>query len=140
MKTAFADTLYWVAIAYPKDQWHAPALRARKALGEDAVVVTTDEVLIEFANALSKNAELRALAVRIVHAILDDPKIKVFPQARDGFLQGLERYQNRPDKQYSLTDCISMNVMDRERIQEVLTNDRHFEQEGFMVLVKGNGS
>jgi predicted nucleic acid-binding protein len=42
----------------------------------------------------------------------------------------------RPDKGYSLTDCISMGTMRREAITEVLTNDRHFEQEGFRALFR----
>jgi predicted nucleic acid-binding protein len=37
----------------------------------------------------------------------------------------------RPDKGYSLTDCISMQTMRKEGLTEVLTKDRHFEQEGF---------
>ncbi len=44
---------------------------------------------------------------------------------------GLQLYRDRPDKRYSLTDCISMQTMRREGLTEVLTNDRHFEQEGF---------
>ena len=39
-----------------------------------------------------------------------------------------------PDKEYSLTACMSMHVMRRERLTEVLTNDRHFIQEGFHIL------
>lgn len=38
------------------------------------------------------------------------------------------------DKGYSLTDCISMQTMRREGLNDVLTNDRHFEQEGFHAL------
>jgi predicted nucleic acid-binding protein len=37
---------------------------------------------------------------------------------------------------YSLTDCISMNAMRAEALTEVLTNDHHFEQEGFTVLMR----
>lgn len=29
-----------------------------------------------------------------------------------------------------------MNVMDAEGIRDVLTNDRHFQQEGFNVLIR----
>jgi predicted nucleic acid-binding protein len=72
----------------------------------------------------------------MVRAILGDPNVRVVPQSRDSFLKGLERYANRQDKTYSLTDCVSMNVMQGESIAEILTNDHHFEQEGFVVLVK----
>jgi len=50
--------------------------------------------------------------------------------------RGLIRYAARRDKSYSLTDCISMNVMEAEGIQAVLTNDRHFLQEGFTALIQ----
>ena len=134
MKEVFADTLYWIAIAHPKDQWKAPALEAKRKLG-DVIIVTTDEVLTEFVNALSKGADLRAAAVRIVRTILKNTNVKVVSQTRDGFLKGLERYENRPDKDYSLTDCISMNVLESVGIRKVLTNDHHFDQEGFTVLI-----
>jgi len=136
MKTVFADSLYWIAMARPGDQWNGPASVARKGLGE-AVIVTTDEVLAEFLNALSSyGPPLRKTTVRMVRAIMNDPNVRVIPQTRDGFLAGLQRYDDRQDKKYSLTDCISMNVMKAKGISEVLTNDHHFAQEGFEVLVK----
>ena len=134
MRVVFADTLYWLAIARPQDQWKTPALEAKRKLG-DVIIVTTDEVLSEFATALRIGTELRETAVRIIRAIINNPNVKVVPQTRDGFLKGLERYENRPDKDYSLTDCISMNVLESEGIRQVLTNDRHFDQEGFTVLI-----
>ena len=45
-------------------------------------------------------------------------------------------YNARPDKGYSLADCISMQIMRREGLTDVLTNDRHFEQEGFRALFR----
>jgi predicted nucleic acid-binding protein len=45
-------------------------------------------------------------------------------------------YEQRPDKYYGLTDCISMNVMRRHGLTEVLTYDRHFEQEGVQLLCR----
>ena len=62
----------------------------------------------------------------------------VTPQSRESFLAGLELYRTRPDKGYSLTDCISMQTMRRAGITQVLTNDRHFEQEGFQALFRAS--
>jgi len=53
---------------------------------------------------------------------------------RELFLEGLTLYEARPDKEYSLTDCMSMQVMRREGLTEVLTNGHHFRQEGFQIL------
>jgi hypothetical protein len=67
--------------------------------------------------------------------ILNDPDIEVVSQSHDSFLAGLALYERRPDKRYSLVDCISMNVMRQRDIQEILTSDRHFSQEGFVRLL-----
>jgi predicted nucleic acid-binding protein len=135
MKKVFADSHYWIALAKPRDQWEEAAKAARALLGE-ALIVTTDEVLTEFLAALSSVKYLRQLAAKMVRSILENPNVKVIPQTRDSFLKGLTFYESRNDKQYSLIDCISMNVMKNESLVEVLTNDRHFEQEGYTVLIK----
>ena len=71
-----------------------------------------------------------------VAGLIENPALLVIPQSRESFLAGLELYRARPDKGYSLTDCISMHTMRQHGITEVLTNDRHFEQEGFRVLFR----
>ena len=136
MKTVFVDTVYWIATARPNDPWNESARRARRQLGR-VRLVTTDEVLTEFLAALSRaGPALRLGAARVVRTILANPNVRVVPQSRESFRKGLERYQARSDKSYSLQDCVSMNVMEVESITEVLTNDRHFAQEGFNVLMK----
>lgn len=136
MKTVFADTLYWVALADPGDAWHLPAMQARRALGP-VHLVTTDEVLTEFLTMFSAGGPwLRSRAARAVELILEDPAASVVPQSHQSFLEGLALYRERPDKGYSLTDCVSMGVMRTRGIAEVLTNDRHFEQEGYTVLIR----
>lgn len=136
MKSVFADSLYWIAIAKPVDPWAAAAKSAKGLLGE-VRTVTTDEVLTEFLTALSTSGpNLLHQAAKIVRAIISSPNVKVIPQSRESFLRGLHLYEQRGDKEYSLTDCISMNAMKSESIAEILTNDHHFEQEGFNVLIK----
>lgn len=140
MKTVFVDTVYWIAIVRPNDQWQDAATKAREELGR-VRLVTTDEVLTEFLAALSKGrARLRLGAAKTVRTILSNPNVQVIPQSRESFRKGLERYEARSDKGYSLQDCISMNTMESHSITEILTNDRHFEQEGFSVLMKGRDS
>ena len=135
-KLVFADAHYWIATVNKNDQWHAAAKAAKQTVGP-AVLATTDEVLIEFLTALGNCGEhLRQQAGKMVRAILQDPNVRVLPQSRQSFLQGVQLYEQRPDKDYSLTDCISICTMKSEAMTEVLTNDHHFEQEGFVVLIK----
>lgn len=136
MRLVFADTLYWVAIARPNDTWAAAAKTARVQVGNVALL-TTDEVLVEFATALSRSgAGVRRAVAAMVRAIRQDPGIRVVEQSRTGFDRGLSRYERRDDKSYSFTDCVSMNVMEQEGITAILTNDHHFTQEGFDVLIR----
>lgn len=136
MKRVFADTLYWVAVVRPGDSWREPAAQARNEFGP-AHIVTNDEVLCEFLAAMSGGgALLRQRAVDTVRLLLTDPDVTVIAQSRDTFLRALDRYAQRDDKRYSLTDCSAMNAMDDMGIREILTNDHHFEQEGFTVLIK----
>src|SRR5437879_5584158 len=107
MTALFADTLYWIALADFKDSAHQ---RAIKLTSEriDALIVTTDEVLVEyltfFATALD---QMRRKALGNARRILDNPRVRVVPQSRSSFLSGMALYEARPDKEYSLTDCIS---------------------------------
>lgn len=135
MRTVFVDTSFWLAIARPRDQWKDSAKRAWLSLGQ-VRLLTTDEVLTEFLNALSGGGEyLRRQALKMVRAILANANVKVLPQSRDSFRRGVELYEQRPDKEYSLTDCILMNAMRSESISEILTSDGNFAQEGFTVLM-----
>ena len=104
MTAVFADTPYWIAIFLPNDSWAKAARSGDSSYGE----------------------QTRLLACKFVREILDDLDIEVVEQPHQSFLGGLALYERRPDKQYSLTDCISMNLMKRKGISEVLTNDRHF--------------
>ena len=131
MKPVFADTFYWIALTLPEDAGHERA----KLVTAD--IVTTEEVLTEYLTFFCEAPEfLRREVARSVEAILHDPTVRVIPQSHDSFEAGFELYRSRPDKGYSLTDCISMQTMRLEGLTEVLTSDRHFEQEGFLVLFR----
>ncbi len=135
MKIVFADTLYWVALTNPNDQWHQVARDASARIGP-ARLITTGEVLVEFLNFYAEYGSLlRQKAVDLTKRILGNPNVSVVPQTRDSFSLGLKFYESRKDKQYSLTDCISMETMCEHQVQEVLTNDHHFEQESFTILL-----
>ena len=136
MRRVFADTLYWGAALHPHDPYRAQVIRARKALGEIRRV-TTDEVLTELLDGLAlRGTHLRGAADRAVRRILDDRRVTVHPRSRESFQAGMRLYEQRYDKGYSLVDCISMTTMRRHRISEILTNDHHFTQEGFKVVLR----
>src|ERR1051326_995749 len=135
MTPAFVDAFYWIGLANPKDQWRQLVLKTQNSLGKRPLI-TTEGVLIEVAAGLSSNEFMRSAALTLIDGILADANIIVIPQSHDSFTAGLDFYSSRLDKAYSLVDCISMNCCNAHAITEVLTNDHHFEQEGFSILIK----
>lgn len=65
-----------------------------------------------------------------------DPAVTIVPPDSRLFDEGIQLFASRADKAWSLTDCISFVVMKKEGITEALTGDRHFEQAGFVALLK----
>lgn len=134
MNEIFADAFYWIALANPTDQWHKAAQDFDRK-HTDASLVTTEEVLTEFLNYFAEAGKhKRTIAGQMCDKVNNYPNITVLPQSSKSFLSGFELYQTRPDKGYSLTDCISMNVCRERGIAQILTHDGHFEQEGFRIL------
>ena len=138
MTAVFADAFYWVALTNPEDSAYRDAAALDDVIG-NARIVTTDEVLTEFTTFFAADQWLRRRAAITVRRLLASDAVRVVPQTRESFMAGLSLYETRPDKGYSLTDCISMQTMRREGIADVLTNDRHFEQEGFRALFRVRG-
>lgn len=136
MTAVFADTFYWVALTSTDDTAHERAIALSRSLRPSSIV-TSDEVLTEYlAFFSSARPSVRAQAGANVANLIQVPHVRVVPQSRDSFIEGLVLYRARPDKGYSLTDCISMQTMRREGLTDILTNDHHFEQEGFRALFR----
>ena len=135
MRTVFADTFYLVALLNPKDQWHRRAVEIKNELGAIRLIIT-EAILIELLNYFcSYGTEMRQAAAKTVRVLLSHPDVEVLLQTPETFLDGLSFYEARFDKGYSLTDCISMYEMKRRAVNEALTHDTHFAQEGFIILL-----
>ena len=132
MKPVFADTSFYVALLNSADDRHQEA----KAWGESyfGAVVVTEYVLIELGNFFCRQ-DNRSLFVEFLPSLLADPDTIIVPAATDLFQRGFSLYANRPDKDWSLTDCVSFVVMKQRKLTEALTTDHHFRQAGFKVLM-----
>lgn len=99
-------------------------------------LVTTEWVVAELADGMSRPISLRRVFANILASIENDSTAIVVPADHGLFRRGLDLYQDRPDKEWSLTDCISFIVMKDHGITDALTGDHHFEQAGFVALLK----
>ena len=133
MNTRFADTYYFIALLNPADPDHQ---RIREfTLASRDRLVTTGLVLAEVANHLSYTRS-RSLVQPFFARLASDPRAEIVPADRAMLERGLEYYHARPDKEWSLTDCVSFLVMTDRELTEALTADHHFEQAGFAALLK----
>ena len=137
MTSVFADSGHWIALLCPWDQLHQRAKVLARTHESDRKV-TTEMVLVEVLNHLSGEGDwFRSLAVQFIRDMEDNADIEVIPQTASQFKFALERYANRPDQSWGLTDCASFLVMEELGITEALAYDHHFEQAGFVALLRG---
>lgn len=135
MKTIFVDTFFYIDAISPNADLRRAAAAVVAALGR-ARFVTTEAVLTEVLNYYAEyKPHIRKAAVDVARSLLSSTTTEVLPASHRALLDGLDFYEARLDKGYSLTDRISMNAMRERGIREVLTHDHHFEQEGFTVLL-----
>jgi predicted nucleic acid-binding protein len=131
----FIDSAFLIALLRLRDEHHQPAKALAARLAEDGrLLVTTDAVVLEFANFFAR-LPARTKAIATVGSIRADPgwRVERLEEALMGRAQS--RYRRFADKDWSLTDCISMEVMGRRGIREVATTDQGFAQAGFAVLL-----
>ena len=133
MTRTFADTSFYVAAVNPRDALHDLANEQAGRLR--GTIVTTEYVLVEVGNWLARSGD-REVFVQLVRQVQADPRTAVVSSNSSLFQQGLDLYSHRLDKDWSLTDCISFVVMREYGLREALTADHHFEQAGFVALLK----
>lgn len=138
MSEVFADTGYWAALQDSRDRLHERALALTRGL-EARRIVTTQMVLAEVLNMFGSRGERqRRLAGEVVERAERSLDVEIVPQTDEQFRAALERYTERPDQTWSLTDCASFIVMEERGITDAFAHDRDFEQAGFTALLRGS--
>ncbi len=129
----FLDTAYVLALLNPKDIYHKQAMAALPLMQSAREVWITEAVLIEIGNALSRSN--RNAAAAFINSCYITPNVRVVSIDTSLLKRSLDFYNNREDKGWGLTDCISFVVMADQGLKEALTTDEHFKQAGFQVLL-----
>jgi uncharacterized protein len=132
VNAAFADTFFYLALLRKDDPAHERALRFARLR---TTIITTEFVLLELGNACARASD-HADYLALVAGIRASPRCRIISLDSGLLDRGMQRMGARTDKDWSLTDCISFVVMEDEKIKEALTADGHFEQTGFVALLK----
>jgi predicted nucleic acid-binding protein len=132
MMPVFADTFYFIALLSSDEKAHA---RAVEYSGLVDRIVTTEWILIELADGLCNTANRDRYRV-IRTGLFANPLAEVVPLDMNLHERAIALYVQMADKEWSLTDCVSFLVMRDRGLTEALTADHHFEQAGFVALLK----
>ena len=128
----FIDTVHILALLNPRDRWHRKAVELSQSVR--APLVTSHAVLTEVADALS-HRNRRMWAFETIADLRSDPDVRCVAVDEKTFAAALALYRDRPDKDWSLTDCISFVIMREQQLSDALTADAHFVQAGFRALL-----
>jgi hypothetical protein len=129
----FLDTAYVLALLNPKDIYHKQAKAMLHSIHSAHEVWLTEAVLIEIANALASSN--RSAAVAFINSCYFTPNVRVVSVDSKLLKRAMDLYENRGDKEWGLTDCISFIVMEDHILKEAFTADDHFQQAGFRALL-----
>lgn len=133
MTACFADSAYFIALLNAKDVRHHEACAISRALS--AQVFTTTWILSEVASALA-GTRTRRLVSEFIDHLKTSKQVSLISATQESFDTGLELYRQRPDKEWSVVDCISFSVMEQYELTDALTTDKHFVQAGFNALMR----
>ncbi len=136
MTSVFADTGYFIGLLVESDHLHDVAAAVTKRVLARRII-TSEMVLTEVLNYFAEwGRNYRAAAVSLITDLTTQQAVHIVPQTSELFAAALSLYSQRPDKSWSLTDCASMVICGREGITDVLTHDHHFQQAGFVALLR----
>jgi predicted nucleic acid-binding protein len=130
----FIDTVFIQALLNKGDQYHLQAIAFAPRVRQAREVVVTEAILVEVGNALS--SEDRSLATRFIEKCYQTANMRVVSIDTALLRRGLQLYQQRQDKTWGLTDCISFVTMSDYQLMDAVTADIHFVQAGFRALLR----
>jgi predicted nucleic acid-binding protein len=135
----FADTAGWGHLVDPTQTHHSLAAALyRRERQRDRKFITTNYVINELVALLTSPLHIpRTEVINFIESLKTSPHVEIVHVDASLDEQAWELLKKRSDKDWSLVDCTSFIVMKQRDITEAFTTDRHFEQAGFVLLLKG---
>ena len=132
----FVDSFAWIAAINKSDNYHEISLRIlEELLNKQAKLITTDYVVVETINALSK-VKFRKTVIEFIDKLRKSPNVQIVKITDEIYNNAWTLYQQRMDKDWGITDCTSFEVMQMFNIRKAFTGDKHFEQTGYSLIVE----
>ncbi len=138
MVEIFADTSGWGHLIDKSQKYHSLAVSIyREARRQNHRFVTTNYILSELVALLTSPFRIpRSNAIDLIESLKTSPSVEIIHIDKKLDSQAWELLVQRQDKTWSLVDCSSFVIMQQRNILNALTTDHHFEQAGFVKLLK----
>lgn len=138
MTKLFVDTSGWASFFNSKEPTHRQAAQILMTAYRDRyTVVTSNYILAELVALLHSPLRIpRSKIFAIVDTIKASPYLEIVHIDLATDSDAWDLCKSRIDKAWSLVDCSSFIIMQQHKIQQALTTDHHFDQAGFIRLLK----
>jgi uncharacterized protein len=127
------DTSGFLSLYESKEPFHQ---KAGELYYSAKFLMTTNYVLAEYTALAQVRGIVREEIIKFSRRILDNEDIEIIWIDENLHTKAVELIEQRQDKNYSLCDAVSFVIMNERGVTESLTTDKHFEQEGFIRLLK----
>ena len=138
MTDIFVDTAGWGHLVDPTQARHVQAATLyRRSKQQGRKFITTNYILAELVALLTSPLRIpRPAIIAFLNSLKTSPYIDIVHIDVTLDEQAWQLLSQRQDKEWSLVDCASFVLMKQRNLLEALTTDEHFEQAGFVRLLK----
>jgi predicted nucleic acid-binding protein len=139
MPDIFADTAGWGHLLDPTQAYHVRAADLyRSARQQGRKLITSNYILTELVALLTSPLHIpRPAIIAFIEGLKTSSYVEIVHIDASLDAQAWQLLSQRVDKNWSLVDCASFVIMQHRGILEAFTTDHHFEQAGFVCLLKG---
>jgi predicted nucleic acid-binding protein len=127
------DTSGLLCLYHQSEPFHQQAIQAYNTT---QVRLTHSYVLAEFVALATARRFPRLPMLEYLDALMDNPDIELVWIDEGFHREAFALLLARRDKEYSLCDAVSFVLMHQRNMYQALTTDKHFEQEGFVRLLR----
>ena len=138
MPGMLVDTSGWGNLVDSSQPYHslASSLYRDARLRQDRII-TTSYVMVELVALLTSPLRIpRPDIIAFIEGVKQSLFIEIVYVDQTIDEAAWQLLGNRQDKDWSLVDCVSFVIMQQRNMVEALTTDHHFEQAGFIRLLK----
>ena len=138
MAAIFVDTAGWAHLMDASQAHHLLAAEIyRDARQKGRQLLTTNYVITELIALLDSPLHIpRSTIIAFIEGLRSSPYVDIVHIDARFDEKAWQLLKAREDKRWSLVDCASFVVMEELGITDALTSDHHFEQAGFIRLLR----